>query len=412
MRYVIAAGRVLTGPGGQVLRDGAVLVEQDRIAAVGPRTEVEARAGEDAERVDLPGGTLLPGLVDCHVHLVLDAGPDPVGALEAADEAEVWAGMADRAARLVRTGVTTVRDLGDRDGLVFRLRAAIARGELPGPRILAAGTPLTPPGGHCHYLGGEVDGPGSIRELIRRNAARGADVIKVMATGGGLTKDGPAIWESQFAPAELGLVVREARAHGLPVAAHAHGTDGIAAAVAAGVDTVEHCTWMARGGFDVRPELVAELAAREIAVCPAASPNWRGLADRFGRERAEEMFARVRWMAEQGVRLLSGTDAGVPYAVFDDLVSSLGFYSHLGFPPARVLDMATVDAARALGLEGVTGRLAPGHRADLLAVDGDPLTGLEALRAVRLVMTAGHPHHPVPTGPYGTGARSSLGVPE
>lgn len=391
MEFLVSAGQVLTGPEGARTRDGAVLVRDDRIAAVGPRAEVEARATAGAVRVSRPEGTLLPGLIDGHVHLCFDAGPDPAATLREADEAELLLAMADRAARMAAGGVTTVRDLGDRDGLALRLRDAVAAGSVRGPRVLAAGAPLTPPGGHCWFLGGEVAGEEAIRDLVRRNAKDGADVIKVMATGGGLTQGGPAIWESQFTPGELRLVVAEARAHGLPVAAHAHGADGIEAAVAAGVDTVEHCTWMGKGGFDVREEVVADIVAKGIRVCTAASPNWRAFAERFGPERAEELFARVRWMYEQGVRLISGTDAGVPGAVFDDLVSSLGFFHHLGLTAAQVLDMATTEAAAALGLGEETGRLAPGRRADLLLVEGDPLTDFEALREVRFVLAGGRP---------------------
>ncbi len=391
MEFLLSAGQLLTGPGGARLEDGAVLVRGDRIAAAGPRAEVEARAAGDAVRVSRPGGTLLPGLIDAHVHLCFDAGPDPVTSLRETEDADLLLAMAGRAKQLLATGVTTVRDLGDRGGLALRLRDAVAAGSVRGPRILAAGAPLTPPGGHCWFLGGEVSGEEAIRELVRRNAKDGADVVKVMATGGGLTKGGPAIWESQFTPAELRLVVAEARVHGLPVAAHAHGADGIEAAVAAGVDTIEHCTWMGDGGFDVRESVVADIAAKGIHVCTAASPGWRAFAERFGPERAAELFDRVRWMHDQGVRLISGTDAGVPGAVFDDLVSSLGFFRHLGLLPSEVVDMATTEAAAALGVADETGRLTPGHRADLLLVDGDPLTDFEALRDVEFVMAGGRP---------------------
>lgn len=394
MDFLVCAGQVLTGPEGARTPDGAVLVRGDRIVAVGPREQVEAQAPAGALRVSRPEGTLLPGLIDAHVHLCFDAGPDPVTSLRDTGDTDLLLAMADRATRLLATGVTTVRDLGDRGGLALRLRDAVASGAVRGPRIVAAGAPLTPPGGHCWFLGGEVAGEAAIRERVRRNAEDGADVIKVMATGGGLTRGGPAIWESQFTAAELRVVVEEARAHGLPVAAHAHGADGIEAAVAAGVDTLEHCTWMGKGGFDVREQVVADIASRGIRVCTAASPGWRAFAERFGQERAEELFARVRWMHEQGVRLISGTDAGVPGAVFDDLVSSLGFFRHLGLSPAQVLDMATTEAAAALGLGDETGMLAPGRRADLLLVDGDPLSDVEALREVLLVMADGRPATP------------------
>ncbi|MCG3040421.1 amidohydrolase family protein [Streptomyces sp. S1A] len=394
MDTLVSAGRVLLGPRGRHITDAAVLVRGDVIADIGPRAEVEARAPREVSRFDCPGGTLLPGLIDAHVHLVLDAGPDPVAALQGTGDAELMHGMADRARRLLGRGVTTVRDLGDRGGLAVRLRDDIAAGRLPGPRVLAAGTPVTAPGGHCWFLGGEADGTDAIREVIRRNIERGADVVKVMATGGGITRGGPAIWAAQFTEAELRTVVEEARSAGLPVAAHAHGTAGIAAAVAAGVDTLEHCTWMGRDGFEVREDLIDAIAAKNISVCPAASPDWRGFARRFGPERAEEMFGTLRHMRERGVRLIAGTDAGIGRAVFDDPVSSLEFFQHIGCTPAEIIDLATHETARALGIAHDTGLLRPGHRADILAVDGNPLDDLQALRAVRLVVTDGHPHIP------------------
>lgn len=392
MELLISAGRVLTGPGGECIDDGAVLVSGSTIAAVGTRNEVEEVAPEGVQRASFPQGTILPGLIDCHVHLAFDASPDPVGALREADDLSLLLGMAGRAQQLLAVGVTTARDLGDRGGLSLRLRDAIAAGVLHGPRILAATAPLTPPGGHCWFLGGEVSGQEAIRNQVRRNAEAGADVIKVMATGGGLTRGGPATWQSQFTTEELRLVVEEAHRAGLPVAAHAHGTDGIASAVAAGVNTVEHCTWMVDGGFETRGDVVADLIAKEIHVCPAASPNWRRFAERFGKDRAEELFGQVRWMAEQGVRLVAGTDAGVPGAVFDGFVNGLELYEHLGFPRDRILDMATVEAARALGIDADTGQLVAGYRADLLVVNGDPLRDLNALRALRLVLAGGRPY--------------------
>ncbi|MFJ3586827.1 amidohydrolase family protein [Streptomyces sp. NPDC090127] len=388
---LISAGHMVIGPHERRLSDGAVLVRDGVITDAGPRAEVEARAPAGIARHDHPDGTLLPGLIDAHVHLALDAGPDPVTALREADDATVSKGMAERARALLDAGVTTVRDLGDRNGLVVRLRDAVASGRLPGPRILAAGTPVTGPGGHCWFLGGEVSGAQAIRELVRQNAAMGVDVIKVMATGGGITKDGPPIWSAQFTTEELRVVVAEAADAGLPVAAHAHGTEGIRAAVEAGVTTIEHCTWIDQDGFRLLDDVVDEIASRGIHVCPAASPDWRGFAQRFGAARAETMFGGLRRMRERGVSLITGTDAGVSRAVFDDFVSSLEFFAHLGCTPPEIVDLATHHTARALGLLD-TGTLAPGHRADLLVVRGDPLRDLQALREVRLVMAGGRLH--------------------
>ncbi len=169
--------------GSALTRDPLVLVADGRIAEVlsGPRAAVPP----DAELVELPGATLLPGLVDTHVHLAFDASTDPVGALAAQDDDALLAAMAKAAGAQLRAGVTTVRDLGDRGYLALRLRAGGAPGPLP--TILAAGPPITTPGGHCHFLGGEAGGVDGVRAAVRERAERGVDVVKVMASGGELT---------------------------------------------------------------------------------------------------------------------------------------------------------------------------------------------------------------------------------
>ncbi|MFJ5074965.1 amidohydrolase family protein [Streptomyces sp. NPDC088553] len=385
---LIVAKRVLVGSG-RYLEDGAVLIEGDIIRAVGPEETVIAEARPDIERVAF-GGTLMPGLIDAHVHLAFDGGADPVATLAQSSDETLLADMRSRAEMLLRSGVTTARDLGDRNGLALRLASEIEEGTTVGPRIVSAGTPLTPPGGHCHFLGGEVAGEDDIRALVRKNASAGAGVIKAMVTGGGLTKDGPKSWESQFSPAELAVLVEEAHAAGLPVAAHAHGTPGITAAVAAGVDTIEHCTWMTGDGLDFRDDVVARIVEQEIAVCPAVSPHWQMLPRFFGEEKARAMFDLVRRMADAGVTLVAGTDAGVQRASFDGLAQALSFYAHLGLSNGRILDMATSVAADALGLGSTTGRIAVGYKADLVLVDGDPLANLNDLSTIRAVMSAGH----------------------
>lgn len=389
---LITGGRVLVDSG-SYLEDGAVLIEGGTIAAVGPRKEIEDQAGIDVPRFAFDG-TVLPGLIDAHVHLAFDGGPDPVATLQKSTDEVLFEDMRLRAEQLLLSGVTTARDLGDRGGLALRLAAEVAKGRTPGPRIVSAGTPATIVGGHCHFLGGEVSGEAEIRSLVRRNLTAGAGVIKAMVTGGGLTKDGPKSHQSQFSAEELAALVDEAHKAGVPVAAHAHGSDGITAAVEAGVDTIEHCTWMTGDGLDFRPAVVQQIIDRGITVCPAVSPHWQMLPRIFGEERASAMFDLVRQMADAGVRLVAGTDAGVQRAGFDGLLPALSFYSHLGLPNAAIIDMATSEAATALGLGSTTGRIAPGYHADLLLVDGDPLTELNALKNVRAVFASGQRYEP------------------
>lgn len=393
---LITVGQLLHGPAGERTTDAAVLVAGGTIVDAGPRDRVAATAPASAPRLDFPDATLLPGMIDGHVHLSFDASDDPVGTLLAAHERDLLADMATRAEQLLTSGVTTVRDLGDRDGAAVRLSAAVDAGQVPGPRILAAIAPLTPPGGHCWFLGGEVADDAAIRERIRRNAAAGADVIKVMASGGHITEGGAAMWESQFTAAQLTTIVDEAARYGLPVAAHAHSADAVASAVAAGAATVEHCLWLdGPDGVDRRIEVAKRMAAHDVAVCGTlCGHDWRTkLADQ-GEDVTRAFYDRLCWLDNLGVPLITGTDAGIPHATFDDYVGMLELYQWLGFPPERIIELATVDSARGLGLTATTGRVATGFDADLVVVDGDPRADLTALRAVRLVVAKGRRYAP------------------
>ncbi|MFD5751137.1 amidohydrolase family protein [Streptomyces sp. NPDC127033] len=385
---LITADRVIAGPADRVTVGGAVLIESGLVAAVGGAAELDASVDTRVPRLRCPGATVLPGMTDCHVHLAFDAGPDPVRAVADAEPGELATAMAGRAAQMLAAGVTTVRDLGDRAALTVALRESIESGTVTGPRIVAATTPLTSHGGHCGFLGGEVTSDDDIRAQIARNSAAGADLIKVMASGGALTPGGPRMWEAQFTPRQLRLIVEEAAGHGLGVAAHAHGTETIAHCVAAGVRTLEHCSWRTPEGIVHDPGTIRRIVENDIAVCRCVSGDWRLFLDQMGPRRAKEMAEVIREMREAGVRFIAGTDAGVPGAHFGDFVGMLGFFASLGFGHGEILDMATVDPAHALGLTD-TGVLAPGMRADVIVVDGDPLTELEALRRIRHVFTAG-----------------------
>jgi imidazolonepropionase-like amidohydrolase len=391
---LITGSQLLTGREGERIQDGAVLIRGTQICAVGSLAEVTPQASTAAERVSCPGATILPGLIDCHVHLAFDASADFVTHLQSSSDQDLADQAGHRARVLLAAGITTVRDLGDRGNQVLHLRDAINAGHLAGPRILAAGAPLTRPGGHCWFLGGEVDGPDAIRNHIRASAAAGVDVVKVMATGGHLTPGGAAMWESQFELDDLRLIVEEARHHGLPVAAHAHGTAGIAAATAAGVSTLEHCTWLGPAGAAPDPEVRRRIIDSGTYVCPAVSRNWKGFPQRFGQQLTTILFEDLRQAEQEGMLLAAGTDSGVPGAVFGDYVEALEMFAHLGIPNSRTLSLATVDAAAAVGLGSVTGRLAPGLSADVLVVGGDPLAKLDALKDVRHVIARGVPYRP------------------
>jgi imidazolonepropionase-like amidohydrolase len=382
---ILRAGQVFTGEPGGVIPDGAVRVEADRIAAVGPAREVLG-GGRGAEVLNFPDHTLLPGLIDGHVHLVFDAGPDVVGRYRQDSDAALLFRAAANARLALRSGVTALRDCGGRGALTLEFRELVRSGLVPGPRVVACGAPVTTTGGHCHFFGLEADSAEEVLKAVRSLARAGADFIKIMATGGNLTP-GSNPRRAQYPAETLRLAVEDAHRLGLKVAAHCHGTEGIRLAVGAGVDTIEHCSWLGAGaGFEFDEAVARELIRRGIFVGPTLSVGWAGPN---GPVAPAERVGLTRRLVELGARLFAATDAGVPGTPFNSLVRELEIYAEgLGLDPAAALRAATAEGALAVGLEGV-GRLKPGYLADLLVVRGDPLKTVSALRDVELVVLGG-----------------------
>jgi imidazolonepropionase-like amidohydrolase len=375
---------VRTGPNPMILIDGST------IAAV----ETGTSPPDDAEVVDLPGATLLPGLIDTHVHLVFDASPDPVASLAGRDDDEARVAMIAAARTALAGGVTTVRDLGDRDYLSLGLRGADGL-----PTIVAAGPPITSMRGHCHFLGGEVaDGADAVRAAVREHAERGCDVIKVMSSGGTMTP-GTRQEEAQFGRDVLAAAVDEAHRLGLPLTAHAHGAAAIANCVAAGVDGMEHVSFWSAEGVDAPEELMQAIVDRKIVVGATAGmlPPPPGLSPPPGvLARMPHIIANTRHMAELGAVIVAGTDAGIgPIKPHDILRTALWQMADIGIGALDALRRATSVAAGVVGLADRKGRLATGFDADILVVDGDPLADPEAIHRIRAVYARGVP---VPRG--------------
>jgi imidazolonepropionase-like amidohydrolase len=352
-----------------------------------------AQAGGDppdgANVLDFDGATLLPGLVDTHVHLAFDASADAVSNLAARDDDAALAAMAEAGRASLRAGVTTVRDLGDRGYLALELRD---RDRDDQPTLVAAGPPITSPAGHCHFLRGEAEpSEQGVRAAVREHVSRGADVIKIMASGGYMTP-GTRQECAQFDPSVLRAAVEEAHRHGLPVTAHAHGTPAIADALAAGVDGMEHVSFWSADGVDQPDELLRAIADRGIVVgatigmvpVPGVTPPAAVLA------RLPKIIQNYRRLLELGARFVAGTDAGIgppkPHGV---LASAPQALRDLGVAPAESLRTVTSAAADVCGLAHRKGRIAPGYDADLLVTDGDPLADATALQRVRAVWARG-----------------------
>ena len=310
MTLALRAGTLVDGSDRDPIQNAIVVVEGDRIVQVGPESEVQVPAG--AQQLDYSGQTVLPGLIDCHVHLVFSALADPLEDVLAEDDFTVLLRAAANARVALRAGVTTVRDLGGRSDTTLTLRDAIGAGILPGTRILAAGSPITLTGGHCHFLGLEADNEDEVRHAVRWQVKKGVDCLKIMSTGGRMTPGtNPRV--AQYTLTELQAAVEEARRAKMTIAAHGHGTAGIRLAAQAGVDTIEHCSWLgARDGeLELDEEAVRTMVDNGVHVVPTTLAIYLGTfrdpatlteGGREGIALRPQMLANYRRMRELGVR--------------------------------------------------------------------------------------------------------------
>lgn len=371
----------MPGPVGQGTDNGALLIRDGLITAVGSAADITTQAGPSAERKDFPNATALPGLIDAHAHLVLDAGPDTLTRLSTqTDDEQLLDDMRTRASHALGSGVTTLRDVGDTRGLTARLRDP---GRTHLPRLLTAGSPITVPGGDAAFLGGETD-YADLQKEVKARVAAGADFISVIASGGHLGPSGPPFYESVFTTDQLRAMADEAHDAGVRITVHAHAAEAVRSAVQARVDGIEHATW-ASGDKQVTydPDTVATIAKQRIAVCVPQSFNWRRVVAAMGAERAfQNFYGKLRWFDQAGVRQIVGSRAGTNNAPFNGLAAALESYQWAGVPAEQIVAAATSDAATALGIERLTGTLTPGLAADVLIVDGDPATNIAALHKV------------------------------
>jgi imidazolonepropionase-like amidohydrolase len=399
---VIHAGRLLAEPGQPPKAAQSVRIADGKIVAI---ADGFIDPPEGARLIDLKDRFVLPGLIDCHVHLTSQLGPGY--RLRLVEDSDPKTGLdgAYRARLTLTAGFTTVRDVGARKPeVIFALRAAVAEGKVPGPRILCVGATLSPTGGHAQVYGfrndvcacvqsatGVCDGIDSCRKAVRTQVAQGADAIKFVATGGVLS-DIRAGVDQQFTTDEIRTIVETSHHLGRRVSAHAHGAAGINAALAAGVDSIEHGSFMDDESIRLflehdafhTPTIIAGMTVLEMArEGGVLSPAQTEKAMVVG----EHIKAALARSYKAGVKISFGTDMGVgPHG---RNAREFGYMVEAGMTPADAIKAATVSAAELLDITDVAGSLAAGKSADVIAVDGDPLADVTELERVRFVMARG-----------------------
>lgn len=399
----LRAARLITGRGEEVIEDAAVRVEDGRIAAAGKASEVTAPADASVPSLTYAQGTILPGLVDAHVHLSFRRGEDIVQHAALVSNEYAMLRSVQAARRILAAGVTTVREAGARRGLAQSLRDGIRDGLVPGPRILASGPPITTTTGHLWTIGYEADTADEAVAAVRRLVKEGADFIKVCATGGGMTP-GSVVGRAQYTVEQLRALAEDAHRLGRHVAAHAHGTEGIARAVEAGIDTIEHVSWYDHdghvGGFD--EQVARDMAARGTFANIASSPM-RELVERregttntggnpaMGRRQSLDRWEQAHKMRSLGVQVSFSTDA--VYGWWDD-GHDLSYLAQAlvesgGFAPLAVIEMITAVPSRAIGWGDRLGTVEAGKLADLLVVEGNPAARIRDLHNVQAVIQGG-----------------------
>ncbi len=393
----IKAGRLLDVADGRMLTERTIIVRGDRIARTGSASLIDIPA--DANVVDLSDATVLPGLIDMHVHLTSDPDAHGYKSLAASVPRNALFGAAN-ARRTLTAGFTTVRNVGAGGYADIALRDAINHGDVPGPRMRVTGPALGITGGHCDnnllpprfesFAEGVADGPWEIRKQIRENAKYGADLTKFCATGGVLSK-GTSVGKQQYTLQEMATIVAESHQRDRKVAAHAHGTEGIKAAIVAGVDSVEHASLIddegIRMALDAGTFLVMDIYVSDYILEKGEAAGF--LPESLQKERKVGQAQRNSFQRahEAGVRMAFGTDAGVYPPGMN--ARQFAYMVQYGMTPMEAIQAATVHAAELIGWPGDVGAIEAGMYADIIAVRGNPLDDIRVLEDVRFVMKGG-----------------------
>ena len=371
---------VIDGTGARPGR-ATVVIENGCISAIGSDAQITIPKG--ATVIEGEGKSLLPGLIDCHVHYCLDAGPDSIRSLEQDDPTVTAVKAVAHARATLEGGVTTVRDVGSRGHISISVTRAIRAGIIPGPRTLNAGLAICMTGGHAWFIGRQTAGKDDLVKAVQEQIRAGADVIKFIASGGVLTP-GTSPGAAQLTPDELKAGVDEATRAGRRVAAHAHGAEGMKNALRAGVHSIEHGTllddeaialFLKHGTF-----LVPTLSAIQSGCEMGRQGGMPDYAVQKSVALGEEQKKTFRKAVKAGVRIAMGTDAGTPFNRHGRNAQELRRMVEFGMTPMQAVEAATASAAALLGLDQELGTIEAGKHADLILVNGNPLDDIALLQ--------------------------------
>ena len=387
---VIRNVSLIDGTGAAPVPGSALISDGKRITWIGP--EAQLPEGAAGKAIDGGGGTIMPGMINCHVHLANDGSPDLFGQAKR-DSATIAALRGYKNLQLtLKSGVTSVRDCGAASGIAIDLARAVEEGLVTGPRIRAAGRVITMTGGHGHFIGREADGPDGVRGATRAELKAGAHFIKAMATGGVLT---PGVIPTQTAlqQDELEQVAREAHNAGKRAACHAIGNGGIKNAIRAGIDSIEHGFYLDDEALQLAIDNGTVLVPTLIAVNQIVNNGGTGSIPDWVVEKAESESGHHRESfgaaVKAGMKIAAGTDAGTPFNLHDYMATEMALMVEYGLAPMDAIVAATKNAAYNLGLDPDIGTLEVGRVADVIVVDGDPATDIAAMQNVRFVMKDG-----------------------
>ncbi len=394
MRSLFTGFKLIDGTGRDPVHDAALLVSEERIEWVGAERDLPPEA-LDVEEQDLSGRTVIPGLIDAHVHVCWN-GRESVPDLVHRDRDALLLEAVDSLRRILASGTTTVRDVGGQDYIEMSLRAAMEAGHIEGPRLLTSGKIITMTGGHAHFAAREADGVDELRKAAREQIKAGADSIKLMATGGAATP-GQDVQASQFTVEEMTAAVQAAHAMGRTAAAHCHGAGGIKNALLAGMDSIEHGSYLDEEAAD----LILEKGAAVVFTLGVANPDPEQIPPgaRAEAERMQGMLEMLRGRVrqsvelarEKGVFVASGSDAGGnPLAPHDfSMAVELEELVDHGHAPLEALSIVTSNNARVLRMEDDVGTLEAGKLADFVVLGADPSQDISNVRQVEAVYKGG-----------------------